>query len=67
MDNFSGFTASGILNEIQNMIAELKCEPEQFQGRIIYMSIQRYGEFFECCNICQNVSVRTLVILGTWL
>ena len=37
--NFPGFTALGILSEIQKMMAELKCEPEQFQGRIIFMSM----------------------------
>ena len=33
-----GFTTLRIPAEIQNMIAELKCEPEQFQGRIIFIS-----------------------------
>ena len=37
--NFPGFTTSGILDEIQNMMAELKCEPEHFQGWIIFMSM----------------------------
>ena len=37
--NFPGFTTLGILSEIQKMMAELKCEPEQFQGRIIFMSM----------------------------
>ena len=36
---FPGFITLGILNEIQKMIAELKFEPEQFQGRIIFMSM----------------------------
>ena len=29
----------GILDEIQNMMAELRCEPEQFKGRIIFRSM----------------------------
>ena len=33
------FTTVGILNEIQNMMAEFLCEPEQFKGRIIVMSM----------------------------
>ena len=37
--NFPGFTALAILAEIGKMIAELKCESEQFQGRIIFMSM----------------------------
>ena len=37
--NFPGFTTLGILNEIQKMMAESRCEPEQFQGRIIFMSM----------------------------
>ena len=39
MENFPGFTTLEILNEIRKMVAELKCEPEQFQGRIIFMSM----------------------------
>ena len=35
----SGFTAVQILAEIQRMMTEIKCEPEQFQGRIIFMSM----------------------------
>ena len=37
--NITGFTASTILAEIQKMMAELRCEPEQFQGRIIVMPL----------------------------
>ena len=38
--NFSGFTTLGILDEIQKtMTTELKCEPEHFKGRIIFMSM----------------------------
>ena len=33
-----GFTTLRILDEIQKMMAESKCEPEQFKGRIIFMS-----------------------------
>ena len=36
--NFPGFTTLQILDEIQKMMTELKCEPEHFQGRIIFMS-----------------------------
>ena len=35
---FPGFTTLGILTEIQKMMTESKCEPEQFKGRIILMS-----------------------------
>ena len=34
-----GFTTVGILNEIQQMMTEPKCEPEKFTGRIIFMSM----------------------------
>ena len=42
---FPGFTTLAILTEIQKMMAELKCEPEQFQGRIIFSpcSMTLYG------------------------
>ena len=36
---FSGFTTLGILEEIQKIMTELQCEPEQFKGRIIFMSM----------------------------
>ena len=36
---FPGFTTVQILAEIQNMMTEIKCEPEQFQGRIVFMSM----------------------------
>ena len=35
---FQGFTTLQILAEIQNMMTEIKCEPEQFQERLIFMS-----------------------------
>ena len=37
--NFPGFTALGSITEIQMTMAESKCEPEQFQGRIIFVSM----------------------------
>ena len=65
--NFPGFTTLGILIEIQKMMAKLKCEPEQFQGRIIFMSIsmtlQLYNEFFECWNVATYAK---RVPLGCW-
>ena len=36
---FPGFTTVGILNKIQQMLGELQCEPENFTGRIIFMSM----------------------------
>ena len=36
--HFPGFTSLGILEEIQ-MMTELQCEPEQFKGRIIFMTM----------------------------
>ena len=36
---FPGFTTLGILSGIQKMMAELKCEPEQFETRIIFLSM----------------------------
>ena len=37
--NFPRFTTLHVLAEIQNMMTEIKCEPEQFQGRSIFMSM----------------------------
>ena len=39
--NFPGFTALQIVAEIQKMMAETKCEPEQFTGRSIFMSMNK--------------------------
>ena len=36
---FTGFTTLGILAEIQKMMTEIKCQPEHFQGRIIFLSM----------------------------
>ena len=36
---FPGFTAVAILNEIQQMMGESHCEPENFTGRIMFMSM----------------------------
>ena len=33
------FTTLEILDEMQKCMIELKCEPEQFKGRVIYMSM----------------------------
>ena len=37
--NFPGFTKLHIFAEIQNMMTEIQGEPEQFQGRIIFVSM----------------------------
>ena len=36
---FPRITNVGILKEIQNNMSELQCEPENFTGRIIFMSM----------------------------
>ena len=36
---FPGLTAVGTVNEIQQMMGEIQCEPENFTGRIISMSM----------------------------
>ena len=36
---FPGFTTVGILNKIQQMMGKLQCEPENFTGRIIFVSM----------------------------
>ena len=36
---FPGFNIVGILNKIQQMMGELQCEPENFTGKIIFMSM----------------------------
>ena len=36
---FQGFTTVAIFNQIQQMMGELQCKPENFTGRIIFMSM----------------------------
>ena len=36
---FQGFTKLGILDEVQKMMTKSTCEPEQFKGRLIFMSM----------------------------
>ena len=36
---FPGFTTMGILNQVSQMMGKLQCEPENFTGRIIFVSI----------------------------
>ena len=36
---FPGFTTAGILNEIPKMMGESPCDPSNFKGRIIFMSM----------------------------
>ena len=38
-NKFSGFTTLGILEEIQQFLTVLQCEPEQFKDRIIFMTM----------------------------
>ena len=69
---FPGFTTLGILDEIQKMISELKCELEQFQGRIIFMFMyndivwRTPGNEENCVANSRNVATyaRRLVISG---
>ena len=49
-----GFTTLGILDEIPEMMAELTCEPEQLQRRII-CSMTWYGELQEMTKIVQRI------------
>ena len=39
VENFPGFTTLQILAEIQTVMREMICEPKQFKGRIIFMSM----------------------------
>ena len=76
---FPGFTAVGILNEIQQTMGKLQCEPENFKGRIIFMSMfnnmvwDAKGNVELCVNnsqtkrVCRKISSRSLVFPGAWI
>ena len=53
--NFPGFTTLKILDEIQKMMTELQCEPEQLKGRIIFMSL--YNDI-----VWENEETKTIVL-----
>ena len=58
IDGETGITELEILDEIQNMMTESMCEPEQFKGRIIFMSMYtdidwtKWGHKRQLCCEC---------------
>ena len=42
VENFPGHTILHILREIQKLMGEWDCAPEEFLGRIIYVDVQRH-------------------------
>ena len=62
---FPGFTKSDLLTQIQEFMKEQKCDPEQFKGRIIFMS--KFNDIvWEKKGMKKNVKVM-LVKLRTML
>ena len=61
--NFPGITTLEFLTEIRKLMAELKCEPEQFQGRIIFMSM--YNEMILELKEMKKIVQRILSTLQT--
>ena len=75
---FQGFTTLQILAEIQNMMTEIKREPEQFHERSIFMSMNNDNVWeengnkelcianpFHCSRICKKIRARSLVVSWT--
>ena len=75
-----GFTTLDILEEIQKIMEGVQCEPEQFNDRIIFMSMYNdivWGEkrkhrkvcsdFYYNCEVRSQIPSRSLVFLGTWI
>ena len=76
---FPGSTTLELVHEVQKFMSKM-CEPEQFQGRIIFMSM--FNDIIwwiedneqECIAnatlvsvFCKKISSKTLVILRTWI
>ena len=70
---FPGFTTVGILNQIQLMMGELQCKPEDFMSRIIFMSmfidsVWMQMEMMNCVSILkrqlQNMQKYFLAVIG---
>ena len=58
---FPGFTALRSLDEIQKLMTESQCEPEQFKGRITFMSMysidwEKGGNIENCIANAHRVS-----------
>ena len=54
---FTGFTTLDFLEKIQDLMEDQKCEPEQFNDRIILMSMYNdiaWGETQKCVNTIQR-------------
>ena len=78
--NFPGFTTLRILDEIQKDDGGIRVWTWATQRKDhLHVNVQWhcmektrkqrkvYGEFHECCSICQEVPARMLVICGIWL
>ena len=70
---FPGFTTLGILEEIQKIMKDLQCEPEQFKDRIIFTSIYndivwREERSAEKCehNSLTVANYARIFLLGRW-
>ena len=76
---FTGFTTLQHVDEVQKFMNKMS-EPEQFQGRIIFMSMfhdiiwrskdnetECFCKFHTCVCIRKKISSRTLVIPRTWI
>ena len=70
---FPGITALGLLKKIQKLMTELQCEPEHFNGRIIFMSMYKEivwnakGNKEQCEHNSQTVAVmhaNSLAVIG---
>ena len=77
---FPGFTTVGILNEIQQTMGKIQCEPENFTDRIIFMSMFNgivwdaegndelcENKFKDNCRVCRKISSRSLVFPRAWI
>ena len=77
---FPGITTLALLEKIQSLMRDLQCDPEQFNDRIIFMSMYSdiaWGEkgntervwiqFKNICELCSQIPSRSLVFLGAWI
>ena len=66
---FPEFTTLRILDEIQKMMTKSKCEPEQFKGRLIFMSVYNgihWGKRGNKENCITNIELilRTIIFVN---
>ena len=77
---FPGITTLGLLEKVQSLMRDLKCEPEHFQRQDrLHVNGQRHCmrrkrkyrnmwiQFTDSCRICSYIPARSFIFLWAWI